>query len=95
VDEQIQCRYDWYQTATTVIVSVYAKKVNNNETKIEISEHNLKIHVKFEDGKVFKKDIYLPEPVKASTSNYEILSAKIEIKLIKGNGSQWKQDDLK
>jgi len=40
-DEQVQCRYDWYQIASQVILSVYAKKVNKTESKIEFEEHKV------------------------------------------------------
>ena len=32
----IQCRYDWYQTGNSVIVSVYGKGSNKDQSKVDI-----------------------------------------------------------
>lgn len=34
-EELVQCRYDWFQTPTTVTISVFAKKVDKSKTKVE------------------------------------------------------------
>ncbi len=41
-DEQVQCRHDWYQQAASIIVSVYAKKVKKEESKVEFESDAVK-----------------------------------------------------
>jgi len=88
-NEQVQCRNEWYQMAGTVVVSIYAKKVKKDESKIEFDVSTLKVYLMFEDGKKFSKTFQLAEPINPSKSQIEFLSTKVEITLSKATGKQW------
>ncbi|KAJ3299349.1 hypothetical protein HK104_009201 [Borealophlyctis nickersoniae] len=87
--ETVHCRHDWYQTQTSVIISVFAKKIDKENTTVVFTENELKVDVKFQDGKVFKFHTPLSQPIDPANSKYEMLSTKIEINLRKGNGFSW------
>jgi len=88
-ETELQCRYDFYQSSTTVMVTVYARKVKKDESKIEFENYKLKINFKFEDGKTFSKEIRLVGPIVPEQCKIEYLSTKVEVKLMKEDGSQW------
>jgi hypothetical protein len=88
-ETEVQCRYDWYQGATNVILTVYAKKVAKNESKVSFEPYKVKINFKFEDGKTFNKDIRLAGPIVPEQCKVDYLTTKVELKLSKEDGSQW------
>jgi len=44
--EEVTCRRDWYQTPTTIIISIFAKKVDKSKTKIEFKQDEVSKDVK-------------------------------------------------
>ncbi|KAJ3168886.1 hypothetical protein HDU88_001213 [Geranomyces variabilis] len=85
----VKCRHDWYQTQTTVTVSIFAKKVDKAATTVVFASDALKIDVKFLDGNVFRFHTALAQPIDPAASKFEILSTKIELVLKKANGISW------
>ncbi|KAI9100679.1 HSP20-like chaperone [Phlyctochytrium arcticum] len=86
---EVQCRHDWYQTQTTVIISIFAKKINKEETRVVFTNDELKVDIKFLDGKFAKFHTPLSQPIDPAASKYEMLSTKIEVVLRKANGISW------
>ncbi|KAJ3047975.1 hypothetical protein HK097_010993 [Rhizophlyctis rosea] len=87
--ETVHCRHDWYQTQNSIIISVFAKKVDKPKTKVVFTTEELKVDVEFQDGKIFKFHTPLSQPIEPENSKYEILTTKIEITLKKANGISW------
>jgi len=88
-EELVQCKYDWFQVPSAVTVTIYAKKVLKEESQITFDVFKLNINLKFQDGKFFRKEIILSNAINPETSKYEILSTKVECKLMKATGDQW------
>lgn len=54
------CRYDWHQTGSHVIISIYAKKYDPLKSTIELNPIRAKIHLRFpEDNSDFDLDLEL------------------------------------
>eukprot|EP01114_Cavostelium_apophysatum_P023796 TRINITY_DN9079_c0_g1_i2.p1 TRINITY_DN9079_c0_g1~~TRINITY_DN9079_c0_g1_i2.p1 ORF type:complete len:393 (+),score=65.22 TRINITY_DN9079_c0_g1_i2:3-1181(+) len=88
--DAVQCRHDFYQNANNVILSVYAKNVLKDESKVEFESQKVRIFLKFKDGKKFEKNIQLVETIVPEHRKYEVLSTKIEITLRKATtGLHW------
>lgn len=87
--KKIDCRLDWYQTQMTVTVNVYAKNVDKNATRINISDHHLSMFIQFTDGKYAEIDKNLFLLVKPSECSFKIMGTKIEIILKKSDGFSW------
>lgn len=87
--EVVQCRHDWYQTQSSVIISIFAKKVDKTKTKVQFTENKLIVDIIFLDGKIFQYHTNLSQPIIPDQSKYEILSTKVEINLKKANGISW------
>lgn len=77
-----ECRFDHYQTPSSIIISVFCKNVDKDKSTIEISSQNIKMCILFKDGQEFKYDSKLYKPVDISKSKFEILTTKIEISLV-------------
>ncbi|KAJ3260347.1 hypothetical protein HK103_000982 [Boothiomyces macroporosus] len=85
----VDCKRDWYQTPDKVNVSVFAKKVNKDESKVAFADQRLAVDIKFVDGSIHKFHTDLFQPIIPDQCSYEILSTKIEIILKKANGISW------
>ena len=56
----IECRYDWHQTATHVVVAIYCKNYHPDTSYVEMSPVRMKVHVYFpEQAGSFNLDLEL------------------------------------
>lgn len=49
----VDCRTDWYQTQTNVILSIFAK--NKDDTKVDFTEDSINVDIKMKGNKRYKK----------------------------------------
>ncbi|KAF8454233.1 HSP20-like chaperone [Terfezia claveryi] len=88
-EELVNCRYDFYQTYSDVIVSIFAKKVDKEKAKIEFRQRELHVDLPMPDNKRFKQTFPLYGPIDAENSTYMVLTTKVEINLKKADGTSW------
>lgn len=55
----VQCRYDWHQTATNVVVAVYAKKYHYAQSFVEVNPIRLHVSLVFPEQENAKFDLDL------------------------------------
>lgn len=56
----MNCRYDWHQTSSDVVVSVFAKKYDPDSSFVQLNPIRLKVHLFFpEDQSIFSLDLEL------------------------------------
>jgi hypothetical protein len=56
----VNCRYDWHQTSSDVVVSVFAKKYDPDSSFVQLNPIRLKVHLFFpEDQSIFSLDLEL------------------------------------
>ncbi|KAF9104851.1 hypothetical protein BGX27_009923 [Mortierella sp. AM989] len=89
VEELVHCRHDWYQTQTHINLSIFAKKVDSKSAIVKFKEREVNIDLKMPDGKRFKLDLPLFQPIDPDGSSFEVLGTKVEITMKKGNGISW------
>eukprot|EP01042_Synura_sphagnicola_P003771 gene3771-4701_t len=82
-------RHQYYQSPTTMYISVLAKNVDPNDALISIQADHLLVNIQTSAGAVTVLDIDLLHPIDAEKSRYEILKTKIEINLCKLSPGQW------
>ncbi|KAI9656734.1 MAG: hypothetical protein M1821_003373 [Bathelium mastoideum] len=83
-------RHDFYQTSTTVIASLYLKKINKDVSKISFTNPttiDLDLHTS--DNKSYKTSMPLFAPIDTEKSKYKIMGTKVEFELAKADGSGW------
>ncbi|RIB15738.1 HSP20-like chaperone [Gigaspora rosea] len=88
-EEIIECRHDWYQTPSNVIMSVFCKKIDKEHSTINFKEKEICIDLRTADNKRFKEDFQLYQYIEPENSTYEFLTTKVELKLKKANGISW------
>lgn len=89
VEELVHCRHDWYQTQTHINLSIFAKKVEAKSAVVVFKEREVNIDLRMPDGKRFKLDLPLFQPIEPAGSSFEVLGTKVEITMKKGNGISW------
>ncbi|KAK2738872.1 hypothetical protein FQN57_006887 [Myotisia sp. PD_48] len=90
-------RTDFYQTPSTVIASIYLKKIKKEQAKIEFSSPTtIDFDLPTSDNTRFQKTFSLYGPIDIEKSKYSIMGTKMELTLAKANGESWpvlKSDD--
>ncbi|PNF28624.1 Cysteine and histidine-rich domain-containing protein [Cryptotermes secundus] len=94
-DQQASCRYDWHQTSSDVVVSVFAKKYDPDSSSVQLNPIRLKVHLFFpEEQSVFNLDLELCGVVDVTRSVASMLPTKLEVKLRKGEPGSWPKLDI-
>jgi CS domain len=81
---------DFYQTATTVIVSLYLKKIDSTRSSIVFSSPlSINLDLVTTDKKRHTTTIPLYAPIDPEKSKYKIMGTKLELTLVKADGAGW------
>uniref|UniRef100_A0A3Q3CSK8 CS domain-containing protein n=1 Tax=Haplochromis burtoni TaxID=8153 RepID=A0A3Q3CSK8_HAPBU len=87
------CRFDWHQTGSQVIISIYAKNSLPELSYVEANSTTVNIHVMFEGDKEFEQKIIL-WGVSKKNSAVNLLASKMEVSLKKAEPITWARLDL-
>ncbi|XP_061902769.1 cysteine and histidine-rich domain-containing protein 1-like [Entelurus aequoreus] len=90
----VPCRFDWHQTGSQVIISIYAKNGVPELSYVDANSTTLNIHVVFEGEKEFEQKISLWGVIDVSKSAVNMMAAKIEIAMKKSEAMSWARLDL-
>ncbi|KAL4657345.1 cysteine and histidine-rich domain-containing protein 1-like [Arapaima gigas] len=90
----VPCRFDWHQTGSQVIVSIYAKNCNPELSFVEANSTVINIHVIFEGEKEFEQTISLWGVIDVGKSMVNMMAAKTEIIMKKAEPMSWARLDL-
>jgi hypothetical protein len=52
-EQLVDCRQDWYQTPTHVIISYFAKKTDKEQSKVVFGQESLLVDLRMPEGKFF------------------------------------------
>ncbi|KAG7086643.1 hypothetical protein E1B28_002584 [Marasmius oreades] len=88
-DELTDCRVDHYQTLDKVYVSIFAKKVEKETSKISFEENQVSVELRLPGSKRFVKTIELFGPIEPSESIFQIFGTKVELILKKQDTRSW------
>lgn len=92
--ESAPCRYDWHQTGSVVVMSIFAKTTMEDNSSVRVNQIKLEIDLEYEGGKRnFKSDMELGGVIDPSHSFVTLYGTKVEITMKKADASKWK--DLK
>jgi hypothetical protein len=83
-------RHDFYQTSTTVIASLYLKKIDKSHAKVEFtSPTTISLDLPTGDQKRYEKEMPLFGPIDQGKSTYKVMGTKLELTLAKANELSW------
>ena len=85
-----EVRNDFYQTATTVIASLYLKKIDKERSTVEFAgADTVDLDLHTTDSKHYQTSMKLFGPIKSEESKFKIMGTKLELTLAKANGQGW------
>ncbi|ALC45832.1 CHORD [Drosophila busckii] len=87
----VQCRYDWHQTTTNVVVAIYAKKYHYAKSVVEVNPIRLHVMLLFpeqENGK-FDLDLELRGIINVEQTTVHMYGTKVEITMPKMEPGSW------
>ncbi|XP_013889329.1 cysteine and histidine-rich domain-containing protein 1 [Austrofundulus limnaeus] len=87
--KKVACRYDWHQTGSCVVVTIYAKNSIPDSCSIEANRTVLSCQIQFENNKIFKREFYLWGVINVKQSSVNMVPSKVEITLRKGDPVAW------
>lgn len=82
-------RNDFYQTPASVNVSLYLKKIDKDNAKVNLSSNAIDFDLPTTDNKRFKDTYSLFAPIDPKTSQFRVLGTKLELTLAKADGTSW------
>ncbi|CEN62418.1 Putative CORD and CS domain protein [Aspergillus calidoustus] len=82
-------RNDFYQTASSVNVSLYLKKIDKEKATVEFTSTAITLDLPTTDNKRYKDSYELFAPIDPEKSKFRVLGTKLELTLIKGDGTSW------
>lgn len=89
--ESAPCRYDWHQTGSVVVMSIFAKTAMEDNSSVKVNQVKLEIDLEYEGGKRnFKSDLELGGIIDPSCSFVTLFGTKVEITMKKADASRWK-----
>lgn len=93
--KRAKCRMDWHQTGTFVVISVYAKKYQPDQSSIKLNPIRLTVDLFFiEENSRYNLDLELRGIVDITQSSVNMLPTKVEIKLKKAEPGSWAKLDF-
>lgn len=82
-------RNDFYQTSTSVNVSLYLKKIDKEKAKVNLSAQSIDFDLPTTDNKRYKDTYSLFAPIVPEKSSFRVLGTKLELTLAKADGTGW------
>jgi len=82
-------RHDFYQTPTTVIASLYLKKIDKATSTVSFTSTHIELDLLTSDNKRYQTDMPLFGEINPDTSTFKIMGTKLEMELKKTDGSSW------
>jgi hypothetical protein len=84
-------RNDFYQTAATVIASLYLKKIDKDRSTVEFGGDGktVELDLHTSDQKRYQTRMELFAPIKPADSSFKVMGTKLELTLAKADGQGW------
>ena len=90
-EEQVkEVRHDFYQTPTTVIASLFLKKIDKSKAKVQFSSsRSVTLDLPTADNKRYQTELPTFGEIDTAKSTFKIMGTKLELTLIKADGASW------
>jgi hypothetical protein len=72
-----------------VNVSLYLKKIDKERARVDLSTDSITFDLPTSDNKRFQDTFKLFAPIDAGKSSFRVLGTKLELTLIKADGTSW------
>ncbi|KAK3176463.1 hypothetical protein OEA41_007786 [Lepraria neglecta] len=89
-EKVVAVRHDFYQTLTSVIASLYLKRIDKERAKIDFSSPTtVTLDLPTADNKRYQTEIPLFGQINTEQSKAKIMGTKLELTLVKSDGLSW------
>lgn len=94
--KQIKCRLDWHQTASQVVVTVYAKMYHYQKSVVRLNPIRLAMCLVFpqQNNQEYNIDLELRGLVDVGKSRVQMFGTKVEVTLVKAEPGTWPKLDF-
>jgi len=83
-------RHDFYQTPSTVIASLFLKKIDKENSTVKFaSATSVELDLHTSDNKHYQETAPLFASINPEKSSFRITPAKLELTLVKADGASW------
>lgn len=82
-------RNDFYQTPSSVNVSLYLKKIDKERARVDLEANSITFDLPTTDNKRYQDTYKLFAPIDAEKSSFRVLGTKLELALVKADGTSW------
>lgn len=89
--ELSEVRSDFYQTSTTVIASLYLKKIDAKRSRVEFlaDGEGVEVDLRTADGKRYANSLHFYGKVRPEESGFKVLGTKLELTIVKAEPVGW------
>ncbi|KAK4881296.1 hypothetical protein RN001_004615 [Aquatica leii] len=90
-DKTVECRWDWHQTGSHVVVSIYAKEYCSSTSIIQLNPIRVFANLVFPNraNATFTLDVELQRVIDVRASQITMFGTKVEMKLKKAEPGSW------
>ncbi|OQE31979.1 hypothetical protein PENSTE_c001G09475 [Penicillium steckii] len=82
-------RNDFYQTPSSVNISLYLKKIDKERAVVDMTTDKITFDLPTTDNKRYQDTYELFAPIDSEKSSFRVLGTKLELTLVKADGSSW------
>lgn len=83
------CRNDFYQTPSSVTVSLYLKKIDKDNAKVVFSANSIELDLPTSDNKRYTDTYTLFAAIDPEKSTFKVMGTKLELILAKADNTSW------
>ncbi|KAH6918718.1 HSP20-like chaperone [Coprinopsis sp. MPI-PUGE-AT-0042] len=88
-EEPVQCRIDHYQTLDKIQMSVFAKKVDKEQSSVKFEDDKVHLDFRLPENRRFTKTVELFGLIIPEKSSFMVLGTKVELSLQKKDNRSW------
>jgi hypothetical protein len=90
LNSDCESRYDFYQTTSSIITSIYLKKIDKETSTINFtSPTSIELDLRTSDKKRYSAEFPLYGKIVPEKSTFKIMGTKLELTLAKADGIGW------
>ncbi|XP_053329693.1 integrin beta-1-binding protein 2 [Spea bombifrons] len=92
--KEVSCRYDWHQTSSVVVVTIYAKTALPEFSHVLANRTGVDIQLSFQGKSEFRRQLEFWGVIDVENSVVSLLPTKVEITLKKSDPVTWARLEL-
>uniref|UniRef100_A0A8C5QGX7 Integrin subunit beta 1 binding protein 2 n=1 Tax=Leptobrachium leishanense TaxID=445787 RepID=A0A8C5QGX7_9ANUR len=92
--KEVSCRYDWHQTSSVVVLTIYAKTALPDLSHVHANRTTLDIEISFQEKNEFRRQLELWGVIDVDKCFVNLLPTKVEITLKKSDNVTWSRLEL-